>query len=118
MPFYGDDMDEIMERHIEAGNNPNSLTKELCFGVSEHLAELDSKIEQYSHGWKKDRIPRTTLSILRLALFEMLYMDSIPASVSINEAVELCKEFATPEDGAFVNGILSSVLGEGSGDGV
>ncbi|MBO4468554.1 MAG: transcription antitermination factor NusB, partial [Clostridia bacterium] len=60
-------------------------------------------------GWSIGRISKTALAILRLAIFEMKYMEDIPVSVSINEAVELSKKYATKEDASFVNGILSTV---------
>ena len=56
------------------------------------------------------RISKTSLAILRLAVFEIKFMEDIPQSVSINEAVELCKKYATKEDASFVNGILASVV--------
>ena len=59
---------------------------------------------------KIERISKTALCILRLAIFEILYMDDIPASVSINEAVEIAKKYASVEDASFINGILSTVL--------
>ena len=60
-------------------------------------------------GWSIKRISKSALAILRLAIYEMKYVDSIPVSVSINEAVEIAKKYATKEDAAFINGILSTV---------
>jgi len=71
--------------------------------------ELDKVIEKYAKGWKLSRIPRVTLAILRLAVFEMLYNDDVPESVAINEAVELAKQYDNDEAPAFVNGILGSI---------
>lgn len=90
------------------------LFEESVFAVSlakaayENLAAIDGIIENYAVGWKLNRIPKVTLSILRLALCEILFIDSIPEGVSINEAVELAKKYATPEDASFINGILGS----------
>ena len=60
-------------------------------------------------GWKKGRISNVCMSVMRLALYEIEYMEDIPRSVSINEAIELIKTYDTPEAAAFVNGILGSV---------
>lgn len=84
-------------------------------GVFDNLAEMDALISQHSKGWALKRINRVSLSILRLAIYEMLYRDDIPVSVSVNEAVELCKKYATTEDASFVNGILGAVSRHGEG---
>lgn len=81
-------------------------------GVYSKKEELDTKISSYLKGWNISRISKVSLAVLRLALFEILYMDDIPVSVSINEAVELSKKFTTKDDASFVNGILSSVAKE------
>jgi N utilization substance protein B len=78
-------------------------------GVYENLAEIDLVISREAQGWKINRLPRVTLAILRLAVYEMVYDCAIPTGVSINEAVELCKRFANKEDGQFVNGVLGTV---------
>ena len=78
-------------------------------GVEEHIDEIDQQIEANLKGWKKNRISKISLTILRIAVFEMRYIDEIPISVSINEAVDLAKSYATDNDGAFVNGVLGSI---------
>jgi len=77
--------------------------------VKENSAEIDENIEKNLTGWKKQRISKTALSVLRCAVCEMLYMDDIPMSVSINEAVEISKSFDSEETVAFINGVLGSV---------
>lgn len=102
-------MDDIVSFAYEV-----ELFEESVFAVSlakaayENLPAIDEIIENYAVGWKLNRIPKVTLSILRLALCEILFIDSIPEGVSINEAVELAKKYATPEDASFINGILGS----------
>ena len=91
---------------------PDDYIKSTFEGVSEKSAEIDGVISRLAVGWTVNRISKTTLAVLRLAIYEMKYNDSIPISVSINEAVELCKKYATKEDASFVNGILSSVAKE------
>lgn len=92
-------------RDIQVGD----YTRKVVEGVEEHLDEIDALIEKNLKGWKKNRISKISLTILRIAVFEMLYMKNIPTSVSINEAVELAKNYATAADGSFVNGVLGSI---------
>lgn len=86
----------------------SAFASSLAKAVFENIDAVDAVIDKYSIGWKKSRLPKTTLAILRLAICEMMFVDSIPESVSINEAVELAKKYATAEDASFVNGILGS----------
>ena len=82
-------------------------------GVIDHYDELVGTIEKYSHGFVVERIYKTDLSALLLAIYEMKYMNKeIPLSVSINEAVVLVKHYSTEKSHSFVNGILSSVYKE------
>lgn len=82
----------------------------VVLGTAEHARELDAYIEKYARGWKLSRISRIALTILRTALFEVLYMENVPDSVAINEAVELAKGFEEPETVSFINGILGSFM--------
>lgn len=79
-------------------------------GVCRHLTELDTYIERYSVGWKFGRISRIVTCIMRLSMYEILYMPDIPKSASINEAVELAKRYDTQEAAAFINGILGTFV--------
>ena len=76
--------------------------------------EIDDLIEEYSKGWKIDRLAKTDLSVLRLCLAEMLYLkdENIPVSASISEAVKLAKLYGSDDSGKFVNGILGRVSRE------
>ena len=84
--------------------------RRLVRGISGHSYELDQYIEKYAKGWKFDRIPLVAAAIMRLAMYEILYMTDIPNGVSINEAVELCKKYESTEVVRFVNGILGSFV--------
>ena len=84
--------------------------KKVVKGTAEHSEELDGYINKYSKGWKISRISRIAVSILRTALFEVLYMDEVPDSVAINEAVELSKGYEEQETVSFINGILGSFM--------
>lgn len=98
----------LVARDIEE----NEYIKTVFFGVVEKAAELDAYIEKYAKGRKLSRIAKVAKSIMRIAIYEMLYIDSIPASVSINEAVELIKQYDDEKTKGFVNGVLNSVKEE------
>ncbi len=78
-------------------------------GVREHLPELDGYIEKYAKGWNVGRISAVSKCILRLSMYEMLYLE-IPVGASVNEALELAKRYDSPEAAAFINGILGSFV--------
>jgi len=82
----------------------------LVTGIFEHSAELDGYIEKYAVGWKFGRISRTAAAVMKLAMFEVLYMPDIPDKAALNEAVELAKRYEQPETVSFINGILGSFL--------
>ncbi|HHV51280.1 MAG TPA: transcription antitermination factor NusB [Candidatus Avimonas sp.] len=81
----------------------------LAEGVDKHIEEIDQAISNQLHKWSKDRLSRVSLSIMRIAVFEMFYCNDIPVSVSINEAVELAKKYGGEDDPAFVNGVLGGI---------
>jgi len=81
-------------------------------GLGEHLVELDFYIEKYARGWKVGRISRVAVAIMRVAMFEVLYLPEIPGSVAINEAVEMAKKYEDPDTVSFINGILGSFIRE------
>lgn len=82
--------------------------RRVVLGVAEHGAELDADIAKYSASWKFERIPLVASAIMRVAMYEMLYMPDIPNGAAINEAVELAKKYEEPEVASFVNGILGA----------
>ena len=103
-------VDEILELAAEVRDlEADEYIKNVFLGVAQKEEELNGIISEKAIGWSIGRISKTSLAILKLAIYEMKYVDSIPDSVSINEAVELCKKYATKEDASFVNGILASV---------
>ena len=87
-----------------------SYIRRLVSGVAEHAAELDTYIEKYAKGWRFERISLVASAIMRLAMYEIMYMPDIPHGVAINEAVELTRKYDEPETAKFVNGILGSFL--------
>ncbi len=82
---------------------------ELIEGIVSHLDILDKTIEKFSTNWKINRIARIELTILRLAIYEMLFRDDVPIKVAIDEAVELSKKFGDINSRKFINGILDAV---------
>jgi len=82
--------------------------RRLVRGVGEHGAELDGYIARYAKGWQFSRIPLVASAIMRVAMFEVMYMPDVPDAAAINEAVELAKKYETPETVKFINGILGS----------
>ena len=84
--------------------------RRLVSGVAEHAAELDAYIEQYAKGWRFERISLVASAIMRVAMFEILYMPDIPHGVAISEAVNIAKGYESPEVVKFINGILGSFL--------
>lgn len=101
---------EIIEAAGEAEDVPvDDFAAAAAAGVEENEAELDGQIEHYTRGWTVARLSKVSLSVLRLAVYEILYEKDIPVSVSINEAVELAKKYGDAEDAPFVNGILGSL---------
>lgn len=112
--FSGDSTEDILDLAGEARDLvPDDYIKTVFFGVYDKVEELDGIISENAVGWRIDRISKTALCVLRLALYEIKYMSDIPLSVSINEAVEICKKYATEADASFVNGILSTVAKKG-----
>ena len=98
---------------IRPDENEAGFMDSLVAGVQQSAQSLDETIEQYAANWRIDRIERVTLAILRLAIYELSH-EEVPASVVINEALELTRTYASPESVAFVNGILGSVQRAGA----
>ncbi|HYC71630.1 MAG TPA: transcription antitermination factor NusB [Opitutaceae bacterium] len=92
--------------HLEKPRDYYAFAEELIHGTLEHVAEIDGHIRSLAHNWEFDRIARIDLAILRLAIYEMLHRKDIPPVVSINEAIDLSKQFSSADSKRFVNGIL------------
>ncbi|HAL74835.1 MAG TPA: transcription antitermination factor NusB [Clostridiales bacterium] len=85
----------------------------LVHGVREHKAELDSRFTPYLKRWTKDRLPKVDLTILRLAVYEMFFVEEVPMRVAISEAVLLCKKYSSEESRSYINAVLGRLSGEG-----
>lgn len=84
--------------------------RELIEGVQEHQAAIDELIARYADRWAISRMPVVDRTLLRIALFELLWGRGIPVAVAINEAVELAKDLSTEDSGRFINGLLGKVV--------
>lgn len=108
--FNDDALEDILSLAGEVRDlKVDEYIKNVFFGVFINLEKIDEIISQNAVGWSIKRITKTALAILRLAIYEIKFYSEIPVSVSINEAVELAKKYATKEDASFINGILSTV---------
>ena len=109
--FSDASISEISECAEESrDDNYSDFALECAKGVEDNLEEIDIIISSHlSAKWKLNRISKVSLSILRLAVYEMKYVEDIPSNVSINEAVELSKKFSGEEEYKFINGILGAV---------
>lgn len=112
--FSDSDIDELADNAGDARDEfLSDYAIDCAKGVTAHREEIDEKISaNLKSGWKIGRISRVSLAIMRLAIYEMLYIASIPVSVSINEAVELSKKYTVQDDTSFVNGVLGAVAKE------
>jgi N utilization substance protein B len=82
---------------------------QLVQGVVQHRNELDALIERYSENWSLSRMSGVDRNVMRIAVFELMCCRDIPATVSINEAIDIGKKFGTEDSGAFINGIVDSI---------
>jgi N utilization substance protein B len=100
MPLYSQYPNEKQEKYIYA----------LVRGVFGHGYELDDYIARYAKNWNFARIPRMAAAIMRTAMYEVLYMPEIPNAVAVNEAIEITKNYESPEVVSFVNGVLGTFV--------
>ncbi len=115
--------DKELIRNEDEFNISDSISEEdkiyiesVAKAVHEKEEELDNTIKKYLKGWTMERISKTALAILRLAVYEIKYREDIPYKVSINEAVELAKLYCDDTAPSFINGVLAGVLTEISDD--
>jgi transcription antitermination protein NusB len=85
------------------------FAEELVLGVIEHAAEVDKRIDDCSSNWKFERIAKVDLAILRLAVYELLYREDIPPIVTIDEAIDISKEYSDDDARRFINGMLDKI---------
>jgi transcription antitermination factor NusB len=115
MEYNPCDPGESFERVCESFGPPRDVraySREVVVGVWENRATLDRLIRRSSKNWRVERMSRVDRNILRMAIYEVLYRKDVPPKVSIDEAVELGKQYGAEESGAFINGILDHIYNQ------
>ena len=108
--FRDEPIPEIIADAIEARQIvDDDFARETAVGVWSNLEKIDVIISENLQGWTITRISKVALAILRLSVYEIMFSDAVPVSVSINEAVELAKKFGGDDDPSYINGVLGSV---------
>lgn len=105
-------LDDILEynfKEFAPDFDDQGFTKNILYGVIEHLAEIDDLIVKYAPEWPLDQITGVDRNVLRLGIFELKYTPDIPPKVAINESIELAKSFGGDSSGKFINGVLGSI---------
>ena len=102
---------EKEDLRVNATDEEITEVKKKVSDIVAKLDEIDKQISEKTTGWTIDRFGKVELTVVRLAVYEILFEDDTPVSVSINEAVELAKKYARDESGAFVNGVLAKFAG-------
>lgn len=104
---------DVTSRELEVLlSDASDFTRALAEGVQEHLDELDAVIAQHARGWDVERIAPLERNIMRVALYEMTFVDDVPDEVAIDEAVEMAKKYSGTDAPGFVNGILGAAARE------
>ena len=107
----GNDPLAVLRDRIETANPPvPEHTIRLVEGVAEHAARIDALIDAHAANWSLDRLPDVDRAILRMAVYELLWVDDVPDAVVIDEAVELAKALSTDDSPAYVNGVLGGIV--------
>ncbi len=90
----------------------DDYVKRVFFGAYENASVINTAVEKHLTGWKKERISPVSMALIRLAAYEIMFMEDVPAKVSINEAVELSKKYDDEKSYTFVNGVLHGLASE------
>ncbi len=107
--------EESVVKFIEENSHENldkDYIQDMGMRLIESKEKVDGLISKYAKGWTLNRIAKVDLSIMRLAIIEILYREDIPFKVAINEAIELSKRYSDEDSGGFINGVLGSVVNE------
>ncbi|MDQ3615150.1 MAG: transcription antitermination factor NusB [Actinomycetota bacterium] len=102
---------ELLDERVAMADPPvNDYTGLLVRGVAEHIGRIDDLLATYSEGWTLDRMPTVDRNVLRLGIFEVLYVEEVPDAVAVNESLNLVRDLSTDDSPAFVNGVLGSIV--------
>lgn len=109
---HADVLQEELEKfcdNFETNQKTLPYARQLVAGICDHQKDIDQLISSQSHNWRVSRMSLVDRNILRIAAFEMLHVQDVPATVAINEALEIAKRFAEPDSVSFINGILDGM---------
>ena len=104
------DLSAVDTKRLKRSDEARDYARALAVGTRESIAELDGFISELAEGWPLDRQPAVDRNILRIAIYEIRHVDSVPPVVAVDEAVEMAKKFSTAESGRFINGVLAGYL--------
>jgi transcription antitermination protein NusB len=101
----------VLDERVTAGDPPiHDYTVKLVRGVADHAARIDELLAAYSQGWSLTRMPAVDRNVLRIGVYEILYVDDVPDAVAVSEALSLVRELSTDESPTFVNGVLGNIM--------
>lgn len=104
------DINEDIDDHTEEKNSNDIYLQLVIAGVQDNVDSIDLLISNHLENWALERLPFAERTILRIATFEIEYLDDIPTSVSINEAIDLAHKYGDDKSGQFINGVLSKII--------
>ncbi|MDF2945750.1 MAG: utilization substance protein [Bacillales bacterium] len=104
------EVNELIEDILMENEEPSDFLIELVTGVVNNLESIDELLINNLANWKLDRIGKVERAILRLAVYEMKYMNDMPVNVTLNEAIELAKTYCDESSSKFINGVLSKIM--------
>ena len=99
-------LNDFFDVHAESDPRTRTFVEGIVSGVVEHRLDIDARIEKYAEHWKIRRMGVVDRNVLRIALYELMFCEEVPAAVILNEAIDIAKYFSSMESGKFVNGIL------------
>ena len=109
--FRNDNAEDIIEMaKLYREEDIDDFSREVLIGIKENENVIEEYIEKNVTGWKKERLSIVAMSILKIAIYEIMYIDNIPVNVSINEAVELAKKYGEKEEPGYINGVLGAFV--------
>ncbi len=114
----GHDVEAVLQRHVDDKRLDSRVVeyaRELVHGVLAHLGRIDEAIQGAAHEWPLSQMAHIDKNILRLAIYEILFNNAVPAKAAINEAVELAKMFGSDTSSRFVNGVLGTIFNRSQG---
>ena len=113
IPFHDGEVPrlDLFEEYNGTEKDETYINKKVR-NIEEKLDQIDEAIEKHASGWKVNRIGKTELAILRVAVYEIMFDDDIPGKVAVNEAIQLAKEYSDDKSASFINGVLSGFIEE------